>query len=187
MLLESAGATRIRTLPTRLVSPIAVVYKYGGEYMDLDIVSIAPLPCHELAVSMETDRRYNNCFLSFPPGNPCLWQIMKDFIEHFNNAVWGHQGPTLITRMLEGGGRGACRNQTIHVHRSNVLAPIGWQTLSTERKHYKRENASHPGNNGSIERLGAGDIARLRGSGSVAVHVYNKITRGRTSSALCPP
>ena len=116
---------------------------------------------------------YNNCFLSFSQGNPCLWELMENFVANFNNGKWGHQGPGLITRVLKYG-NGACRNQSIHVHNASVLAPIALRY------------GNWPENKVVFEKVGVHDITRLQTSGSVAIHVYNKVTHGRTSPALCP-
>jgi hypothetical protein len=157
---------------------LAIVYKYGGVYMDLDIVSIAPLPRHTRAVSAykqskgsPTSPLLNNCFLAFAPRDPCVFQMMSSFVKHFRNGIWGRQGPHLVTRTIE-----AKECRTVRVYEQNVLAPIlpNWR----RPRHAK----------GLFQHLTKSDIARLVKKGTVAVHVYSKVTGGDPgeSPALCP-
>ena len=89
---------------------LAILYHYGGVYMDLDVVSVAPIPALGAAITCEIDdrggkvgwcHRWNNEILSFPSQkDQCLEHIMSEFRSSFNNCKWGYNGPKCLTRVM---------------------------------------------------------------------------------------
>eukprot|EP00928_Gymnodinium_smaydae_P096814 TRINITY_DN8628_c0_g1_i3.p1 TRINITY_DN8628_c0_g1~~TRINITY_DN8628_c0_g1_i3.p1 ORF type:complete len:217 (+),score=38.39 TRINITY_DN8628_c0_g1_i3:192-842(+) len=85
---------------------LALLYKYGGAYFDLDMISVAPLPPDGSCGGMgfqSTDQNFsmaiNGAALMFPKGSEFLQDIMINFVEEFRGDKWGQNGPCLMTRM----------------------------------------------------------------------------------------
>ncbi|XP_028918811.1 alpha-1,4-N-acetylglucosaminyltransferase [Ornithorhynchus anatinus] len=81
-------------------SRLAVVWKFGGIYMDTDVISIRPIPSENFLAG-QSSRDSSNGVFGFVRHHPFLWQCMENFVENYNGDVWGHQGPALMTRVLE--------------------------------------------------------------------------------------
>ncbi|MBZ3886413.1 Alpha-1,4-N-acetylglucosaminyltransferase [Sciurus carolinensis] len=80
-------------------SRLAIIWKYGGVYMDTDVISIRPIP-EENFLAAQSSRYSSNGVFGFLPHHPFLWGCMENFVEHYNSYIWGNQGPNLMTRML---------------------------------------------------------------------------------------
>ncbi|XP_003822530.1 alpha-1,4-N-acetylglucosaminyltransferase [Pan paniscus] len=80
-------------------SRLAIIWKYGGIYMDTDVISIRPIP-EENFLAAQASRYSSNGIFGFLPHHPFLWECMENFVEHYNSDIWGNQGPELMTRML---------------------------------------------------------------------------------------
>nr|XP_033772098.1 alpha-1,4-N-acetylglucosaminyltransferase-like isoform X2 [Geotrypetes seraphini]XP_033772110.1 alpha-1,4-N-acetylglucosaminyltransferase-like isoform X2 [Geotrypetes seraphini]XP_033772117.1 alpha-1,4-N-acetylglucosaminyltransferase-like isoform X2 [Geotrypetes seraphini]XP_033772127.1 alpha-1,4-N-acetylglucosaminyltransferase-like isoform X2 [Geotrypetes seraphini]XP_033772134.1 alpha-1,4-N-acetylglucosaminyltransferase-like isoform X2 [Geotrypetes seraphini]XP_033772144.1 alpha-1,4-N-ace len=79
---------------------LAVIWKYGGIYMDTDIVSLKPVQeINFLAV--QDYQIVNSAILGFQKHHQFLWDCMEDFVKNYRGGIWGHQGPGLVTRMIE--------------------------------------------------------------------------------------
>ncbi|XP_054839786.1 alpha-1,4-N-acetylglucosaminyltransferase [Eublepharis macularius] len=82
-------------------SRLAMIWKYGGIYMDTDVISIRPIPVTNFLAAQSSQFSSNGIF-GFHQHNWFLWDCMKNFVENYNGDIWGNQGPYLMTRMLEG-------------------------------------------------------------------------------------
>ncbi|XP_064133345.1 alpha-1,4-N-acetylglucosaminyltransferase [Loxodonta africana] len=80
-------------------SRLAIIWKYGGIYMDTDVISIRPIP-EENFLAAQASQDSSNGVFGFLPHHPFLWECMENFVEHYNSDIWGNQGPYLMTRML---------------------------------------------------------------------------------------
>ncbi|XP_011371517.1 alpha-1,4-N-acetylglucosaminyltransferase [Pteropus vampyrus] len=80
-------------------SRLATIWKYGGIYMDTDIISIRPIP-EENFLAAQASQDSSNGVFGFLPHHSFLWECMENFVEHYNSDIWGNQGPILMTRML---------------------------------------------------------------------------------------
>nr|KAF6419798.1 alpha-1,4-N-acetylglucosaminyltransferase [Molossus molossus] len=80
-------------------SRLAIIWKYGGVYMDTDVISIRPIP-EENFLAAQASRYSSNGIFGFLPHHAFLWECMENFVEHYNSYIWGNQGPELMTRML---------------------------------------------------------------------------------------
>ncbi|XP_008047475.1 alpha-1,4-N-acetylglucosaminyltransferase [Carlito syrichta] len=78
---------------------LAIIWKYGGVYMDTDVISIRPIP-EENFLAAQASQDSSNGVFGFLPRHPFLWGCMENFVEHYNADIWGNQGPGLMTRML---------------------------------------------------------------------------------------
>ena len=86
---------------------LAVIWKYGGMYTDLDIIATSQLffTAHgNLArqhAPEESLLAYNNAVLGFPRQHPFVWRLMQQFVSGFNGFVWGSNGPNLVSRVYK--------------------------------------------------------------------------------------
>ncbi|KAJ3175231.1 hypothetical protein HDU87_006313 [Geranomyces variabilis] len=67
---------------------LAVIYKEGGVYMDMDIISLNPLPTVTRSIAREEKVRINNAALSFPSLDPLLWALMEEFVIGWDGFAW---------------------------------------------------------------------------------------------------
>jgi len=81
---------------------LAVVWKYGGMYMDADMVLLRDPTLLPLGMSTQMlygKNRYNNAAFKFPRGFPILRYYMDEFVTNYHGSTWGWQGPRLVTRV----------------------------------------------------------------------------------------
>ncbi|KAI8620848.1 hypothetical protein BC830DRAFT_1164215 [Chytriomyces sp. MP71] len=83
---------------------LTVIYKRGGVYLDLDIISLSTLAVGEVlgrSPAMQDKNAMNNAFLVFLASDEFVWGTMEEFVEEFNGNVWGKNGPEIIARVQE--------------------------------------------------------------------------------------
>ncbi|XP_036287245.1 lariat debranching enzyme isoform X5 [Pipistrellus kuhlii] len=78
---------------------LAVIWKFGGVYLDTDVISIRPVPAGNF-LAAQASRYSSNGAFGFGARHAFLWRCMENFVEHYDSGVWGRQGPDLMTRML---------------------------------------------------------------------------------------
>ncbi|XP_074860454.1 alpha-1,4-N-acetylglucosaminyltransferase-like [Carettochelys insculpta] len=81
-------------------SRLALVWKYGGIYLDTDVISTRPIPVTNF-LAAQASRESSNGVFGFPQRHWFIWGCMEDFVQNYNGAVWGNQGPVLMTRRLQ--------------------------------------------------------------------------------------
>ncbi|XP_069476305.1 alpha-1,4-N-acetylglucosaminyltransferase-like [Ambystoma mexicanum] len=80
-------------------SRLAIIWKYGGMYMDTDIISIRRIPVDDFVAAQHSTYSSNGIF-SFKFHHKFILDCMENFVEKYNGKIWGHQGPDLFTRIL---------------------------------------------------------------------------------------
>jgi lactosylceramide 4-alpha-galactosyltransferase len=80
-----------------------VLWKYGGTYLDTDIIvrqKLDSLPSNYACPESET--HINNAAINFQNINENLIieAFVDDLIRNFNGRSWGNNGPTMMTRVL---------------------------------------------------------------------------------------
>ena len=107
---------------------LALLYKFGGAYFDLDIISVKPLPPRIWRRSAGLERevpgrpektRLNGAVILMDKQAPFLKEAMKDYVVNFKNWVWGNQGPDLMTRVWN-------RTKLIDALPVSTFYPIIW-------------------------------------------------------------
>lgn len=78
----------------------ALLWKYGGIYMDTDVISIKPIPVEDF-LAAESPTLCSSAVLGFKLHHPFIWACMEDYVENYNGDIWIQQGPRLYTRMAE--------------------------------------------------------------------------------------
>ncbi|TPX65072.1 hypothetical protein CcCBS67573_g08243 [Chytriomyces confervae] len=67
---------------------LGMLWKTGGVYMDMDIVSVNPVGSMGRAVGWQTKKLLNNGFLSMQKRDRVLWRIMNEFVNRFRGYKW---------------------------------------------------------------------------------------------------
>ncbi|CAI9623267.1 unnamed protein product [Staurois parvus] len=78
----------------------AMMWKYGGIYMDADVISLRPIPQdHFVAAESSTDT--GSSVFGLSSHYQLAWQFMENFVENYRGEIWGHQGPGVFTRVMK--------------------------------------------------------------------------------------
>ncbi|NXK02104.1 A4GAT galactosyltransferase, partial [Herpetotheres cachinnans] len=154
---------------------IAIMWKFGGIYLDTDFIVLKNLKNLTNALGMQSQDVLNGAFLSFKPKHEFIKICMKDFVENYNGWVWAHQGPHLLTRVF----KKWCSIRSLQSSTSckgvNALAteafyPIRWED-------WKK----------LFEAISSLELHKLL-KNTYAVHIWNKLSHGTrleiTSQAL---
>ncbi|XP_043935570.1 alpha-1,4-N-acetylglucosaminyltransferase-like isoform X2 [Protopterus annectens] len=78
----------------------ALLWQNGGIYMDTDVISFKPIPEANF-LGFESTTAINGAVLGSKDHHPFLDACMKDFVTNYEGSAWGHQGPLLLTRVLQ--------------------------------------------------------------------------------------
>eukprot|EP00079_Xenopus_tropicalis_P011836 XP_002938166.2 PREDICTED: alpha-1,4-N-acetylglucosaminyltransferase-like [Xenopus tropicalis] len=79
---------------------LALIWKYGGIYMDSDFISMRPIPDVNFLAGQCSQFSSNGVFGLSHHHNFSL-KSMENFVQNYNGAIWGNQGPHLFTRTLK--------------------------------------------------------------------------------------
>ncbi|OVA02664.1 Glycosyltransferase [Macleaya cordata] len=87
---------------------LVILYKYGGVYLDTDFIvlkTFSGLRNSIGAQSMDLEARnwtrLNNAVLIFDKNHPLLFKFIEEFSLTFDGNKWGHNGPYLVSRVIE--------------------------------------------------------------------------------------
>ncbi|XP_069474142.1 alpha-1,4-N-acetylglucosaminyltransferase-like [Ambystoma mexicanum] len=160
----------------------ALLWKYGGIYMDTDVISIKPIPVDDF-LAAESLTICSSAVLGFRQHHPFVWDCMKDFVENYDGTRWGQQGPLLFTRMaakvcgmpdFEQEGDGMCHN--VHYLQPKRFYPIPYnkweeyyQIWTGNNDLFKDSYALHFWNHMNTEHKKV-----IPGSNTVAEHLFMK-------------
>ena len=69
---------------------LAVLWKIGGIYLDMDIISLNSMEGRVVGrtAAREDATRINNALLSFPEKDPFIWRVMQVFRDNFQGYKW---------------------------------------------------------------------------------------------------
>lgn len=151
---------------------LAVVYKYGGYYLDGDFVVVSDPTFLKNGVGLQHPKMVNNAFFNFEKGSNYLLEIMEQFSKGFKGDKWGNQGPHLFTRIFYNYTSSkwqdricvGCINSTLNAWSEDVAYPI-----------YYSENKIFFGNK----------ISKIIKPQTVMVHLWNKIIKDREREIIC--
>lgn len=85
---------------------LAVVYKYGGIYLDTDFIVLKDISGIRNSIgaqSVDTNgnwTRLNNAVLIFNKNHSLVYKFIEEFAMNYNGNVWGHNGPYLVSRVV---------------------------------------------------------------------------------------
>lgn len=86
---------------------LAVLYKYGGVYLDTDFIILKDFSRLRNSIGAQTVSpngnwtRLNNAVLIFDKKHPILYKFMEEFALSFDGNKWGQNGPYLVSRVVE--------------------------------------------------------------------------------------
>ncbi|CAL4082196.1 unnamed protein product [Meganyctiphanes norvegica] len=114
---------------------VLLVHKYGGIYLDLDIIDIKPLDDLNNFVGSQGDLIANGVF-GFKKGHWFNRKILNKISTNFMAGPRGHNGPEVFTKaVLEECGDKALRNhkQTAACNGLNIIAPAAFYPVPYKR------------------------------------------------------
>ncbi|XP_072331050.1 lactosylceramide 4-alpha-galactosyltransferase-like [Scyliorhinus torazame] len=79
---------------------IALLWNYGGIYLDTDIISLKPLAFQNF-ICAEGYEAANGAALGFEKHHQFIWDCMEDYVRNYDGGTWGSQGPALVSRVLK--------------------------------------------------------------------------------------
>lgn len=86
---------------------LALLYKFGGIYMDTDVIVLKTLTKLRNAIGAQSIdlengnwSRLNNAVLIFDKNHPLLFKFIEEFALTFDGNKWGHNGPYLVSRVV---------------------------------------------------------------------------------------
>nr|KYP39850.1 Uncharacterized protein At4g19900 family [Cajanus cajan] len=113
---------------------LAVLYKYGGVYLDTDFIVLKPLTGLRNSIgaqSMDLGNKHwtrlNNAVLIFDLNHPLLLRFINEFVLTFDGNKWGHNGPYLVSRVVERLGKRPGVNFTILPPKA--FYPADWKKI----------------------------------------------------------
>ncbi|XP_047740308.1 lactosylceramide 4-alpha-galactosyltransferase-like, partial [Hyalella azteca] len=85
---------------------LAVVYKSGGFYTDMDTLALRSVLnlTNFIALQVDEIKSFNNAAFHFKRGHPMLQLIMQFIAEDYNGIIYSWNGPIAITKAVERSG-----------------------------------------------------------------------------------
>lgn len=87
---------------------LAVLYKYGGVYLDFDMLTVQNLFAFRNAMGVQHPKipgQLNFAAAIFDRGHPFLWAMMYTFPKQYNAKDWVSVGPALVSTVAQLWGR----------------------------------------------------------------------------------
>ncbi|XP_038992547.1 lactosylceramide 4-alpha-galactosyltransferase-like [Hibiscus syriacus] len=87
---------------------LAILYKYGGVYLDVDFIVLRDFIGLQNAIGAQSISsitkkwtRINGAAMILNEGHPILYDFLEEFAATFDGSKWGHNGPYLISRVIQ--------------------------------------------------------------------------------------
>lgn len=104
---------------------LAVLWKHGGIYLDLDIIVLKELSELSNSVMFEVTGQLTNSVLYFDKAHPFIGEALKRCAEEYDAVRWGSCGPSLLTHIYNSWSNG--RNVVRFRERDTFFA-VGYDT-----------------------------------------------------------
>ncbi|KAB2621966.1 lactosylceramide 4-alpha-galactosyltransferase-like [Pyrus ussuriensis x Pyrus communis] len=162
-------------LPQNLANLIrlAMLYKYGGIYLDTDFVILKDFSGLRNAVGAQSiDKNskqwttLNNAVMIFDVNHPILVNFLAEFAKTFNGNKWGHNGPYLVSRVIESVGNTPGYNLTI-------LPPKAFYAVDWVRIHRLFRKPKKRSDSRAAKII----LNELNDGETYALHLWNKRSR----------
>ncbi|KAF8085306.1 hypothetical protein N665_0672s0022 [Sinapis alba] len=151
---------------------LAVLYKYGGIYLDTDIIFLNSMTGLRNAIGAqsldpETKRwtRLNNAVMVFDLYHPLMREFLHEYSTTFDGNRWGYNSPYLVSRVIQRLGHKPEYNLTIFP--PDAFYPVNWLKIP---RLFKK-----PGT--TIEAEWVEKTVQEMSKGSYMIHLWNKVTR----------
>ncbi|OMO97531.1 hypothetical protein COLO4_14560 [Corchorus olitorius] len=151
---------------------LAVLYKYGGVYLDVDFIILKDVNGLRNAIGAQSIdsitrkwTRINGAALIFNKEHPLLYDLLREFAMTFDGTKWGHNGPYLVSRVIR-------RVENLPGYNLTILPPktfypMDWMKISRLFKKPKTE---------SEWKLVEDMLVELNTS-TLAIHLWNHGTK----------
>ena len=107
------------------------LYKYGGYYFDLDFVMLRSVSDHRNFVGLESIKTLGSAAMHADFQHPIFNQTILEFRDTYNTNLWGHNGPLLITRVLNRSCSNLHNCTTFNVLPTEIFYPVSYQNWRT--------------------------------------------------------
>ncbi|GLT52708.1 hypothetical protein SLA2020_260320 [Shorea laevis] len=151
---------------------LAVLYKYGGVYLDTDFIFVRDLSGLRNTIGAQSINpatkkwtRLNGAVMIFDIRHPLLVNFLQEYATTFNGNRWGHNGPYLVSRVLERVRDKPEYNVTIFPPKA--FYPVDWIKIAKLFKKPEKE---------ADEKWAEETLVDIS-SGSYTVHLWNKRSR----------
>ena len=178
---QSKGLRNASTFPAAQRSDVvrvALIWKYGGFYMDLDVIVLRPLHCLRNTAGLvgHISNWVENGVMTFDAGHKFVWFLMKYMAFSFKPDVYISLGPATLTDAI----KYYCDTAELTSRRRYECRNDAWLHLQGPQAFYAIGNDRQD----AFYRLPADgeDIARLRKS--FLSHIYDA-GNGRTVVKDC--
>ncbi|KAM5560376.1 hypothetical protein ABKV19_021510 [Rosa sericea] len=152
---------------------LAVLYKYGGVYLDTDFITLKDFSGLRNAIGAQNvdleSKNWtilNNAVMIFDINHPLLLDFMGEFASTFNGNKWGHNGPYLVSRVTEKTGRTPGYNLSILP--PEAFYPVEWNKIRRIFRKPQKESESR-----WVESM----LNELNEGETYALHLWNKRSR----------
>ncbi|MCL7047229.1 hypothetical protein MKW94_008011 [Papaver nudicaule] len=115
---------------------LAALYKFGGLYLDSDVVVLKPLASYNNFVSME-DQLGNGSFtgaaMAFKKSSPFIMECLKEYYETYDDTLLRWNGAELLRRVgkqSSSGNNSSDRLLDISLQPSFMFFPIGRENIT---------------------------------------------------------
>ncbi|GAB4840615.1 hypothetical protein Ancab_021386 [Ancistrocladus abbreviatus] len=150
---------------------LAVLYKYGGIYLDTDFIVVKELSGLQNSIGAQSMdprtgkwTRLNNAALIFDKGHPLLLKFIEEFVGSFNGNKWGYNGPYLVSRVVQRVAENRKGHYNFTILPPAAFYPVDWTRISGLFERPK--NSAH-------KRWAKAKLAQLSGE-SYGVHLWNR-------------
>ncbi|XP_037285864.2 lactosylceramide 4-alpha-galactosyltransferase-like [Rhipicephalus microplus] len=136
---------------------LAVLWKYGGIYLDLDVIVLNSLLELNNSVMFEVTGQLTNSVLYFHKAHPFIGEALKRCAEEYSAVRWGSCGPSLLGRVYYSWSNG---RKVVRFRERETFFAIGYDAWMS---------FFQPSKTGSVFEAVAN---------SYGVHLWNKLSHG---------
>ncbi|XP_010481840.1 PREDICTED: uncharacterized protein LOC104760592 [Camelina sativa] len=151
---------------------LAVLYKYGGVYLDTDIIFLDDITRLRNAIGAQsmdpktkTWSRLNNAVMVFDIYHLLMREFLHEYSTTFDGNIWGHNSPYLVSRVITRLGNKPGYNFTIFP--PDAFYPVNWINIP---KLFKKPATRR-------EAQWVKKTVQDMSKGSYMIHLWNKVTR----------
>ncbi|KAI9083759.1 hypothetical protein K1719_034227 [Acacia pycnantha] len=153
---------------------LAMLYRYGGVYIDADILILKDFTHFRNAVGAQSVdsatrkwTRLSSAVMIFDIHHPILIDFMQEFATTFDGNRWGYNGPHLVSRVIER--VGSTPGYNLMILPPKAFFPVDWIKIIRLLKKPENETEAKWMGNRFIELIYVGE--------TYTIHMWNKISK----------
>ncbi|KAK4253229.1 hypothetical protein QN277_010559 [Acacia crassicarpa] len=153
---------------------LAMLYRYGGIYMDADMLILKDFAHFRNAVGAQSVdsatrkwTRLNGAVMIFDIHHPILIDFMQEFATTFDGNRWGYNGPYLVSRVIER--VGSTPGYNLMILPPKAFFPVDWIKIVRLLK--------KPENEAEAKWIGNRFVELLYDGETYTIHMWNKISK----------